>query len=133
MPDYVVDASAAVEALTSKTAGAVASLNQIANSTCHAPHLIDAEVGHVLRRAARTNAITDETAHTALLTLNDLIDHRYPHTGRITQLAWNLRHTITFYDALYIALASTLDVPLITADVRLTKAPGLRCQIILVS
>jgi predicted nucleic acid-binding protein len=58
-----------------------------------------------------------------------VIDHRYAHTGPIVDLAWGLRHTITFYDALYVALATVLEVPLLTADVRLSKAPGLSCAV----
>jgi predicted nucleic acid-binding protein len=62
-----------------------------------------------------------------------MIDYRYPHAGRLAALAWELRHTITFYAALYVALAAVLDMPLLTADVRLTKAPGLSCRVMLIS
>ncbi len=33
------------------------------------------------------------------------------------------------YDALDVVLAATLDVPLLTADARLARAPGLPCQV----
>jgi predicted nucleic acid-binding protein len=33
-----------------------------------------------------------------------------------------LRHNVSFYDGLYIALAERLDVPLLTLDNRLAKA-----------
>lgn len=46
--------------------------------------------------------------------------------GRST--AWTLRHNFTFYDALYVALASHLDIPLLTADPRLRREPGLTCH-----
>lgn len=62
-----------------------------------------------------------------------MIDYRYPHTGRIASLAWDLRDTITFYDALYIALATVLDLPLLTSDAKLSKATGLSCQVTLIS
>lgn len=42
--------------------------------------------------------------------------------------AWTLRHNFTFYDALYVALASHLDIPLLTADPRLRREPGLTCH-----
>lgn len=32
------------------------------------------------------------------------------------------------YDALYVALASHLDIPLLTADPRLRREPGLTCH-----
>jgi predicted nucleic acid-binding protein len=130
--EYVVDAAAAVSALGRKDAVGIAAHKRIAEATCHAPHLIDAEVGHVLRRGERTGEISDETARTALRALPEIIDYRYPHTGRLAALAWDLRHTITFYDGLYVALAAVLDVPLLTADVRLSNTPGLCCQVMLI-
>jgi len=62
-----------------------------------------------------------------------MIDYRYPHTGRLAERAWELRHTLTFYDGLYVALAAVLDVPLLTGDVKLSKAPGLSCQLMLIN
>jgi predicted nucleic acid-binding protein len=40
-----------------------------------------------------------------------------------------LRDNVTAYDACYVALAEALDCPLLTADLRLSKAPGVRCTI----
>jgi predicted nucleic acid-binding protein len=36
---------------------------------------------------------------------------------------------LSVYDAAYDALAEALDVPLVTADPRLARAPGTTCQI----
>jgi predicted nucleic acid-binding protein len=131
--EYVVDAAAAVSALGRKDAVGVAAHKRITQAICHAPHLLDAEVGHVLRRGERTGEISEETARTALRALPEMIDHRYPHTGRLAERAWELRHTVTFYDALYVALAQVLNVPLLTSDARLSKAPGLGCQVTLIN
>jgi predicted nucleic acid-binding protein len=49
----VVDASALVTALVGRSAGARALRRRLAAEVCHAPHLIDAEVGNVLRRRVR--------------------------------------------------------------------------------
>ncbi|MGH3824933.1 MAG: type II toxin-antitoxin system VapC family toxin [Pseudonocardiaceae bacterium] len=133
MSEYVVDASAAVSALGRKDAVGIAAHKRIAEATCHAPYLLDAEVGHVLRRGERAGEISEETARTALRALPEMIDYRYPHTGRIASLAWDLRDTITFYDALYVALATVLDVPLLTGDAKFSKAPGLSCRVTLIS
>ena len=133
MPEYVVDATAAVSALGRKDAVGIAAHKLIAEATCHAPHLLDAEVGHVLRCGERAREISAQTARIALSALPEMIDHRYPHTGRLAARAWDLRHTITFYDALYVALAAVLEMPLLTADVRLSKAPGLSCRVILIN
>jgi predicted nucleic acid-binding protein len=37
---------------------------------------------------------------------------------------WELRQNVTVYDAAFIALAETLDVPLVTCEARLARAPG---------
>lgn len=132
MSEYVVDATAAVSALARKDAVGIAMHKRIAEATCHAPHLLDAEVGHVLRRGERVGEISEQTALTALRALPEMIDYRYPHTGQLAERAWDLRHSVTFYDGLYVGLAAVLDVPLLTGDVRLSKAPGLSCAVILI-
>jgi predicted nucleic acid-binding protein len=37
---------------------------------------------------------------------------------------WELRHNLTAYDAVYVALAEALDATLVTRDQRLAQAPG---------
>lgn len=133
MSEYVVDAAVAVSALARKDAVGIAAHKRIAEAICHVPHLLDAEVGHVLRRGERAGKISEETARTALRALPEMIDYRYPHTGRLADRAWELRHTVTFYDGLYVALATALDLPLLTGDIELGKAPGLSCAVILVN
>lgn len=132
MSDCVLDASALVLALGGKSSSAAALRTRLAGVRRHAPHLIDAEVGNVLRRHEREGRLsTDEAAH-GLRAAAVLIDHRYPHIGPLGRLAWHWRHNLSFYDALYVALAISLDLPLITADVRLSGAPDLPCTIELV-
>jgi predicted nucleic acid-binding protein len=42
---------------------------------------------------------------------------------------WELRHNLTAYDAAYVALAETLQCPLVTGDARISRASGLRCPV----
>lgn len=42
---------------------------------------------------------------------------------------WHLRENVTGYDAAYVVAAETYDCPLLTADARLTRVAGLRCEI----
>lgn len=63
--------------------------------------------------------------------MNDLADLaalRWDHEPLLGR-AWELRENLTSYDAVYVALAEALNTPLITSDVRLSRAPGLSCQV----
>lgn len=123
-----MDASAVVAALGRKDAAGIALRSRINRAICHAPHVIDVEVGETLRRGLRRAEITEEAARTAMWALTGLVEHRYPHPGRMSTLAWELRDVVSFYDGLYVALATMLDLPLLTSDIKLTKAPGLPCR-----
>jgi predicted nucleic acid-binding protein len=93
-----------------------------------APHLIDAEIGHVLRRGTLAGELSEKAARSALDALTDIPLRRAPHRALLHR-AWNLRANVSFYDGLYIALAERLSLPLLTLDARLARAPGLRAGI----
>jgi predicted nucleic acid-binding protein len=130
--DVVVDASVAALALVSTGDDAATLFRRLAEASCHAPHLVDAEVGSVLRRGAANGVLTPGTAEAALRALDTLVTHRYPH-GSLATVAWRLRNNLSYYDALYVALAAGLGYPLLTADARLAGAPGLPCTVELVA
>jgi hypothetical protein len=48
---------------------------------------------------------------------------------RRLDVVWELRDDLTVYDACYVVLAEMLDAELVTSDVRLARAPGLRCAV----
>ncbi|MBO0841114.1 MAG: type II toxin-antitoxin system VapC family toxin [Sciscionella sp.] len=131
--ETVVDASALGLGLISKNQPAKELLSRFRRMECHAPHLVDAEFGNVLRRHIRRGLLTAEQAHTALRTAQQLIGHRYPHFGPLSEVAWRLRDNLSFYDALYVGLAARLGLTLITADKRLANAPELPCAVELVA
>lgn len=127
----MLDASVAVRVLLSAGDEDEALRERVHDASCHAPHLIDAEAGNVLRRRAAAGGIEASSAAAALRGLNNLITDRYPHTS-IAEAAWTLRHNLSYYDALYVALAARLGYPLLTADARLVNAPDLPCEVQLV-
>ena len=86
-----------------------------------APHLIDAEVGNALRRLAARGAIDEDDAGQSLVDLAGLPLTRSPHRFLLGS-AWAMRSQLSFYDALYAALAAELDTELVTADGRLARA-----------
>jgi predicted nucleic acid-binding protein len=86
-----------------------------------APHLIDAEVGHALRRKARLGHIHAEAAEEAIWAINDLPLRRVEHENLI-HVAWDLRENFSFYDAIYVSLALMLGETLLTFDARLARS-----------
>ncbi len=57
---------------------------------------------------------------------------RYPIHGMLERV-WELRANLSAYDAAgYVALAEALDCALVTADGRLSRAPGIQCPITVV-
>jgi len=97
----------------------------------HAPHLLDVEVAHVIRRYAASGDIDNGRGRTALVDMADYPLVRHPHDFLLARV-WELRNNLTAYDAVYVALAEALDAPLLTRDRRLAAAAGHRAEIELV-
>lgn len=49
---------------------------------------------------------------------------RCPLDDALRRRAFQLRHTVWGYDAVYVALAEALDCPLLTHDLRLARSYG---------
>ncbi|CAN5845240.1 type II toxin-antitoxin system ribonuclease VapC1 [soil metagenome] len=96
-----------------------------------APHLVDAEVGQAVRGLVIRGALDAEEAARSMLAAQALVTERFPHVPLVGR-AWSLRDNLSFYDALYVALAELLRVPLVTADARLAGAHGPNCDIELI-
>ena len=92
------------------------------------PHLLDAEVGQVLRRLVLAGKLKTDRAQHALDDLGDLPLARYALTPLLVR-AFALRNQATVYDALYIALAEGLNAPLLTRDTALAKLTRLRTSV----
>lgn len=93
-----------------------------------APHLVDAEIGHVLRRAVGRRELTARAGGEVLAALADLPLLRAAHVG-LLERAWALRANLSFHDGLYVALAERLEMPLVTLDARLMGAPDIRTDV----
>ena len=93
-----------------------------------APHLIDAEVGHLLRRHTLVGTLSAARARVALEDFLTLPIERFPYTALLPR-AFELRDNATIYDALYLSLAEVLEAPLLTRDRRLARVPGVAARV----
>jgi predicted nucleic acid-binding protein len=126
----VLDASVVVDLLldTDAQAKAIARIVLENDRRLCAPHLLDAEVGQVLRRFVRARAITPARAEQALMDLSDLSIIRYSHLP-LLPLAFSLSPNVTFYDALYLALAEIIGGTLVTRDQALVRVPRSKAKV----
>lgn len=97
--------------------------------TLHAPELIDIEVANILRKSVLRRERSADRAGELLAAWSKNSVIRHSHAA-LLDAVWSLRGSITPYDASYVALASSLRVPLITADRRLAAAAAPYCDVI---
>jgi len=122
----VADASVLVLALLDAGSAGVLARERLLTHDVHVPELADVEVLSALRRGVLTGSLLPDRGVAALQDYADLTVERFPHLPLLPR-AWELRDTVSAYDAQYVALAEFLGAPLVTADARLSRASGLRC------
>jgi predicted nucleic acid-binding protein len=129
----VVDASVLANALgDDQVDGRIARDRLTRTGDLIAPDLVDVQTMSVLRRRWLAGDLTARRFSTAVDNLEDLDLTRFP-TLPLMRRAYELRANVTPYDAAYVALAEQLGCPLVTADGRLARAPGIRCPVDLVA
>jgi predicted nucleic acid-binding protein len=126
----VVDASLVVEVILGFPA-ADAVMRRLEGQYLHAPHLINSEVVHALRRRWLAHEIDDARGIAALQMVETLRIIRHAELALVNRM-WELRENFTAYDAAYVALAESLDVPLLTRDARMARSFGHKARIHLV-
>ena len=124
----VVDASAVVELLATEKRNQRLERRLLEEPDLHAPHLLDVEVANALRGMTSRGELGGDRAADALLDVGDMPVELYPHSALLPR-AWELRRSLTIYDAVYVALAEALEAPLVTCDAGLARAAASHVQI----
>ncbi|HET9768304.1 MAG TPA: type II toxin-antitoxin system VapC family toxin [Thermoanaerobaculia bacterium] len=128
--NVVVDASLPVAVLTDAGPDGRWATVVLSQSGLAAPHMMPVEVTNVLRRrelAGRLSRLEAGAGARDVLLLDVELLPFAPFAPRV----WELRTNLTSYDAWYVAVAETFDVPLATLDRRLAASPGPRCRFLL--
>jgi predicted nucleic acid-binding protein len=126
----VVDASVLANAIADDGSdGALARDALRSHRDLAAPDLVDVETVAVMRKRWLAGQLTEYRFSIAIDDLGDLDLERYA-TLPLMRHAYRLRANVTVYDATFVALACALRCPLLTGDVRLSNAPGLGCEVL---
>lgn len=125
----VVDTSALVLGLSDPQNEAASHIRN--SDDLHAPHLIDVEFLHTVRRLLANGDVNEVEADHLVRALKQIPITRYPHHPLISDI-WSLRNNLTPYDACFVSLATRLDLKLLTADKKMANAPNTGIDFILV-
>lgn len=124
---YVVDCSVAIRWFVAQSdwERAALALDRFSRGDLDllAPDVIVPEFGHVMRKLVIGQKLKSEMGAVSLdrfLTLPIVMTPARDLARSALQLAF--RHSGTFYDALYVALAEREDIKVLTADDRMTNA-----------
>jgi len=120
MDEVVIDASALVDLLLADVLGdAVAA--RISGNVLHGPGHLDAEVLSALGRMNRSGLIPDDAVRAMIDRMVDAPVVRHPLAGLLLG-AWERRANLRLADSLYVELAESLNMKLVTTDQRLTSS-----------
>lgn len=122
----VIDASVLAVALLDDGQDGDTVRDRLRGEQLAAPALIDLEVASVWRGLASGGHLDPRRVELAVDDLQALPMQRVQHNALLFR-CWELRDNLTIYDAAYVALAETLQAPLLTGDRRLSRSTGPRC------
>jgi predicted nucleic acid-binding protein len=122
MAEVVVDASAMVDLLLDNELGG-AVRRRLAGHALHAPAHLDAEVLSALGRLHRAGDLEAEDVESRLQTLVAAPIERH-NVSDLLIGSWSRRHQLRLVDALYIQLAISRKIALVTTDRRMHAVPA---------
>jgi predicted nucleic acid-binding protein len=117
----VVDASVFIDVITEPATSENLIAILASEKEFAAPHIVDLEVMNGLRKhvfGKRMSAINAKSALAVFLDLNIL----HHSTSELNNAIWQMHSNVTPYDAAYVQLALTLNIPFLTRDMKLVSA-----------
>lgn len=124
----VVDASVIIE-LVAQGPRAKGVHGLLRDHHLSAPTTIDSEVLNALKGLERGGALSAAAASRSVGRLERTAVELHP-LGPLVPSAWKLRHQLSIYDAMYVALAGRLRCPVVTLDRRWQRVGDLGAPII---
>ena len=123
----VADSSVLIESLL----GSSDARSLLASEQIQVVSHTDIEVASSLRRRVQLGWLTPDDGWLLLDTYRWMAVTRHSSFAMFDRI-WELRDNVSAYDAAYVALAEIIECPLVTADARLSRAPGIRCAVTVV-
>lgn len=130
--DVVLDASAAVVLLVDADGRSDEVRKIIGDARITAPTVFPYEVANVIRGKLSGRIISADQAQVAWLGLAEL-DPDLFQWATLAPRVWQLRGSISAYDASYVALAEIMGCSLITADAKLAAMAPSTCRVDLIT
>ncbi len=124
----VCDASVVVALLLDAGPDGVWATSALADASLAAPNLVMFEASNVIRRHELAGLVSADLAAQAHADLLDLPIEFWPFE-LLASRVWQLRANLSSYDASYVALAELIEASLVTLDSRISRAPGLKCEV----
>lgn len=117
----VVDTSALVDLLIDPADAGRAVAERLRGRDLAAPDLMFAEAANVFRKLRLRGVLSDAEASMAYAELLELPIEPWPFET-VEHRVWELRASMSAFDATFVALAELLTAPLVTSDTRLARA-----------
>ena len=124
----VCDASALVALLLDAGPDGRWATDALTGADIAAPSLMMFQASNIIRRHELARLISADHAAQAHADMLDLAVEQWPYE-LLGPRIWELRGSLSSYDAGYVALAELTESTLVTLDRRIAGAPGLRCAI----
>ncbi|MEY9851311.1 putative nucleic acid-binding protein [Leifsonia sp. EB41] len=117
----IVDTCAVIDLLTDPGENGRAVAERLRGRDLAAPDLMFSEAANVLRKLRLRGDLSDGEASMAYAELLELPIESWPFET-VEQRVWDLRGSLSGFDATFVALSELLTAPLVTTDKRLTQA-----------